>query len=98
MHLSLLRRALLAGAVLALLSTTALSQGDVGDPASQPLPNPNPKVIKNFGMLPDNRTWGSTAGIDIGLDGQIWAYDRCGSNSCAGSTVDPILKFDRQTG
>src|SRR4029453_15322864 len=68
------------------------------DPAGTPLPNPNPRVIKNFGSLPDGRTWGSTAGVDIGPDGQLWAYDRCGANSCAGSNVDPILKFDRNTG
>ena len=45
--------------------------------------------------LPDGRTWGSTAGSDIDPDGRhIWAIDRCGSNSCAGSDLDPILKID----
>ena len=72
---------------------------DVVDPASKPLPNPNPTVIKNWGELPDNRVWGSTAGVDIDpIDGHIWAYDRCGANTCEGSSVDPILKFDRNTG
>jgi DNA-binding beta-propeller fold protein YncE len=87
-----------AGAIVVLSSITALSQRDVVDPASAPLPNPNPRVIGNFGTLPDGRTWGSTAGVDIGPDGHLWAYDRCGTNSCAGSSVDPILKFDRHTG
>ena len=85
-------------AAIVLLGATALTQSDVVDPASRPLPNPTANVIRNFGMLPDGRTWGSTAGVDIGLDGQLWAYDRCGANTCAGSNVDPILKFDRQTG
>jgi DNA-binding beta-propeller fold protein YncE len=98
MQISPLKRALSISAAAALLSTTASSQGDVVDPASQPLPNPTAKVIRNFGALPDGRTWGSTAGVDIGPDGQLWAYDRCGANACAGSNVDPILKFDRQTG
>jgi len=72
---------------------------DVVDPASKPLPNPNPTVIKNWGELPNGRTWGSTAGVDIDTkDGNIWAYDRCGVNTCEGSTVDPIVKFDRKTG
>jgi sugar lactone lactonase YvrE len=75
-----------------------LSQSDVTEPASAALPNPTPRVIKNFGTLPDGRTWGSTAGVDIGPDGQLWAYDRCGANSCAGSNADPILKLDRNTG
>jgi DNA-binding beta-propeller fold protein YncE len=98
MRISRLNCALYVSAAVALLSTTGLSQGDVVDPASQPLPNPTVKVVKNFGTLPDGRTWGSTAGVDIGPDGQIWAYDRCGANACVGSTVDPILKLDRQSG
>jgi sugar lactone lactonase YvrE len=47
--------------------------------------------------------WGSSAGVDIGPDGHIWAYDRCGAfdlaaGACDSSKVDPILKFDRRTG
>jgi DNA-binding beta-propeller fold protein YncE len=98
MQRSPLNRLLVISAAIVLLSSTTSSQNDVVDPASQPLPNPTAKVIRNFGMLPDGRTWGSTAGVDIGPDGHIWAYDRCGTNSCAGSNVDPILKLDRQTG
>ncbi len=91
-------RILLVGAVIVLSCVTGSSQGEVVDPASAPLPNPNPRLIKNFGTLPDGRTWGSTAGVDIALDGHLWAYDRCGANSCAGSNVDPILKLDRDIG
>jgi hypothetical protein len=85
-------------AVVAMLGGRAYTQGEVADPVSKPLPNPNPTVVKNFGMLPDGRTWGSTAGVDIGPDGHVWAYDRCGVNTCAGSKVHPILKFDRHSG
>ena len=67
------------------------------------LPNPNPEVILAWADLPDGRTWGSTAGIDIGPDGHVWAYDRCGASGlqdagCDSADVDPILKFDRETG
>jgi DNA-binding beta-propeller fold protein YncE len=79
-----------------------LSQTEVVDPAKHPLPNPNPVVIRDWGKLPEDRTWGSTAGVEIGPDGQVWAYDRCGAFALAGgcdtSNVDPILKFDRKTG
>ena len=76
---------------------------DVPDPAmAGDLPNPTSEVVIGFGPLPDEREWGSTAGADIGPDGQLWAYDRCGGNAltdgCGTSDVDPILKFDRQTG
>ena len=57
------------------------------------LPNPYGS-IDGWGKLPDGREWGSTAGVDIDPDGNLWAIDRCGSNSCAGSALDPILKFD----
>ena len=49
----------------------------------------------SFGQLPDGRKWGSTAGVDIGPDGTIWAYDRCGANTCVGSSVTPIINFDK---
>ena len=76
---------------------------EVTDPAANPLPNPNPTVIRDWAPLPDGRTWGSTAGIDIGPDGHVWAYDRCGSvdlaiANCDGVPVAPVLKFDRSTG
>ncbi|MDH4109568.1 MAG: peptidyl-alpha-hydroxyglycine alpha-amidating lyase family protein [Gammaproteobacteria bacterium] len=71
------------------------------------LPNPAPVVTTNWGELPGGREWGSTAGIDIDpIDGQIWAYERCGASAfgggvpvnCDNNPVDPIFKFDRNTG
>jgi sugar lactone lactonase YvrE len=71
------------------------------------LPNPNPTVTPNWGDLPEGREWGSTAGIDIDpFDGNIWAYERCGAGAfgggepinCDSNPVDPIFKFDRNTG
>ena len=58
---------------------------------------PNPfRTIAPFGQLPAGRTWGSTATADLDPDGKsIWVGERCGGNSCAGSTSDPILKFDQ---
>lgn len=57
---------------------------------------PNPfSSVDNWVALPDGREWGSTAGVDIDPDGRhLWAIDRCGSNSCAESNLDPILKID----
>ena len=78
-----------------------------GNPITgQGLPNPNPTVMANWGDLPEGREWGTTAGIDIDpIDGHIWAYERCaagsldgGGISCDTNVVDPIFKFDRNTG
>ena len=90
--------------IVALLAAAALWGGGVQaqrrivDPAANALPDPNPTVITRWGTLPEGRTWGSTAGVDIGPDGHVWAYDRCGANACEGSDLDPILKFDRSSG
>jgi len=63
----------------------------------EPINNrPNPySSVDDWAQLPDGREWGSTAGVDIDPDGRhLWAIDRCGSNSCAGSNLDPIVKID----
>lgn len=58
------------------------------------LPNPY-ETVRDWGTLPDGRKWGSVSAVQVDIDGQhIWAGDRCGANSCAGSTVDPIVKLD----
>ena len=66
------RLALVVGlAVVALSADRTYSQTGVVDPAAASLPNPNPVVMKAWGPLPDGRTWGSTAGVDIGPDGHV---------------------------
>ena len=58
------------------------------------LPNPY-ETVRNWGTLPNGRKWGSVSAVNVDADGKhIWAADRCGSNSCAGSNVDPIVKLD----
>jgi sugar lactone lactonase YvrE len=32
--------------------------------------------------------------VDIGRDGSVWVAERCGANTCAGSNLAPILRFD----
>ena len=72
------------------------------DKLSALLPNPNPSVVLNWAPLPGGREWGTTAGVDIDPDGNVWAYDRCGGGldgGCeANPELDPIYKFDRETG
>jgi sugar lactone lactonase YvrE len=58
------------------------------------LPNPY-RTTTGWAVLPDGRAWGSTSAVDVALNGtSIWVAERCGANTCAGSTLDPVLQFD----
>jgi len=58
------------------------------------LPNPY-RTVEGWAKMPDGRTWGSTSAVAIDRDGQsVWVAERCGANTCVGSTLDPVLKFD----
>jgi DNA-binding beta-propeller fold protein YncE len=58
------------------------------------LPNPY-ETIRNWGILPEGRIWGSTSAVNVDRDGRsIWVAERCGTNSCAGSNLPVVLKFD----
>ena len=58
------------------------------------LPNPY-QTIERWAKLPDGRTWGSTSAVGIDKDGtSIWVAERCGTNSCLGSDLASIFKFD----
>lgn len=77
-------------AALAVFTTVALAQQD--------FPNPYQPAVRNFGTLPDGRIWGSTAGVEIGPKGEIWAIERCGANSCDGSNLPSVHMLDLKTG
>ena len=91
----------------ATLTTAAVDPVTAVNPIrGEGLPNPNPTRIGNWATLPEGREWGSTAGLDIDpTDGHVWGYERCGAGSaggpgvnCDNNSVDPIFKFDRNTG
>ena len=93
--------AVVASAALALLPGAAVAQrGYSGPPAHADVAPvnyaPNPYMtFRDWGHLPDGRTWGSVSAVNVDIDGRhIWAGDRCGANACAGSDVDPIVKLD----
>src|ERR1700733_891387 len=74
------------------MSVAALfASGASNEPNSQPNPY---KTTAGWYHLPDGRTMGSSSAVDIDSKGHIWIAERCGKNSCEGSTVDPILEFD----
>ena len=77
---------------VALFLGTADTQSSV-QPVND-LPNPY-RRIEPWAVLPEGRTWGQTGGVDVDPDGEsIWVAERCGSNTCAGSELAAVLKFD----
>ena len=92
----------------AMAEAPAAAAASAGNPITgEGFPNPAPNTILSWATLPEGREWGSTAGIDIDpIDGHVWAYERCGAGSfgagapvnCDSNPVDPIFKFDRNTG
>ncbi len=87
--------------LLMVTSVTAFAQRGAISPAAhagqEPINNlPNPyETQRDFGTLPDGRGWGSVSAVNVDIDGvHVWAGDRCGTNSCATSDVDPIVKLD----
>ena len=76
----LLIKAGLVGLALSVAATSAVAQrgsmAETGKPAAhagqQPVNNlPNPyETQRNFGSLPDGRSWGSVSAVDIDVDGE----------------------------
>ena len=79
--------------VLAALSgERAATQGSPQSANSRPNPF---KSVENYLKLPNGRKLGAIVGIRFDRDGSsVWMADRCGANTCVGSTLDPVLKFD----
>jgi sugar lactone lactonase YvrE len=101
-------RATLAIGIVAVLAGLAFAQvpGVQAPAPTNSAPNPY-RSIDGWAKLPDGRTWGSTAGVDIDPDGSsVWIAERCGAFAppsqfkpgepfaCDGSKLDPVLKFD----
>jgi sugar lactone lactonase YvrE len=76
-----------------LFVAATLSAQDAVKPTND-LPNPY-ETVSGYLKMPAGRSWGSTSAVDIDKDGRsVWVAERCGANTCAGSNLDPILKFD----
>jgi len=82
------------GGILALCVVAASSRAQATMQPTNDAPNPY-QTITGWAKLPEGRPWGSTSAVAIDRDGvSVWVAERCGTNSCAGSTLDPVLKFD----
>ena len=87
------RLSLLALATIAPAAARAQASSPTMPPVND-LPNPY-HTDSTWAKLPAGRLWGATSAVAIDRDGKsIWMADRCAANSCANSTLDPVMKFD----
>ena len=57
--------------------------------------HPPYRMINSWPQVPPTLVMGAVPGIQIGPDGNIYAFHRCGKDSCVDSNDPTILKFDR---
>lgn len=51
-------------------------------------------TIEGWAKLPAGRVWGATSAVYPANDGKnIWVAERCGTNLCVGSDLDPVMLF-----
>lgn len=51
-------------------------------------------LVESWAKLPPGRTFGAVIAVDVDRGGNVWAFERCGGDTCAGSNLTPILQFD----
>ena len=87
-HTTNVRKPLVGLAILVAASSAVLGQA-----ASAPNPYKWDEGWKP--ELPAGREWGSTAGVGVDREGNIYVAERCGGNplGCAGKSIDPIVKL-----
>ena len=80
-----------AGAVVA---AVAASGGWLEAQPATAQPNPY-RTVEGWAKMPEGRTWGATSAVEVDRDGKsIWVAERCGANTCAGSSLPVVLEFD----
>jgi hypothetical protein len=83
-------------AAIGLLAATTAAFAQMTMPKK--LPDPFGPPQRQWAKLADGKAWGTTAGIEIGPQGEIWAIDRCGDGTCDGSNMAAAHQIDPKTG
>ncbi len=88
-----MKSSLRSGLAALAVGASAVQAQSGSKPINDP-PNPY-RTIEGWARMPEGRKWGSTSAVEVDRDGtSVWVAERCGANSCAGSTLDPVLEFD----
>ncbi len=86
-----------AMALLALLTLSESGCGQSGEETEASGAQSGSWVVADsaWGDLPDGRNYGATSAIYPAPDGRsMWVAERCGTNLCVDSDVDPVMRFD----
>jgi sugar lactone lactonase YvrE len=89
LNLSRISQAAAVTAMLGLLCGSASAQS-----GAQSLPNPYRVDESWSAKMPEGRKWGSPGGLATDRKGNLWVFERCGANTCAGSNETAVLEFD----
>jgi sugar lactone lactonase YvrE len=81
---------------VAVAAVIAMSAVPVYSQATDPNSAPNPyRLADGWAKQPQGRGFGSTIGLNVDRDGKsMWIFDRCGGNTCEGSNIAPLTKYD----
>ena len=87
-----------AGSTFACVLVAAVVLSGAGVEAQPADAQANPyRTVEGWAKMPEGRAWGATSAVDVAPDGRsIWVGERCGANTCAGSSLPPILQFDER--
>lgn len=80
------------GVVLGIVVAIAVASSGRAAAQSELLPNPYQSIL-DWAKLPEGRTWGQMAALDIDSHGNIWAVERCGGTTCHGRPEAPVMAF-----
>ena len=83
----------LLAAAAALLSLASAAGAQAAEACVNDAPNPY-YVRAGWAKLPQGRIWGAASALTVSPAGQVWAADRCGGTTCAGSALSPVMGFD----
>jgi 6-bladed beta-propeller protein len=83
------RRLAIACAALAVLVSACA--GPMRPPGA---PDAAASYSAEHGWAKLDRPWGSTSAVDVDRNGNVWVFERCGANTCADSSLAPVLEFD----
>ena len=84
---------LYANRVGIIVATALISISTIAGGGARAQSNPY-HLVEDWAKLPEGRKFGAVIGVAVDRGGNVWAFERCGGDTCAGSKLAPILEFN----